>query len=281
MAGEVMKFLLILDDKFSGPLKQGRDELGHFTEAVREGGTGLGDFGKALGEVGGYIGPVIAASAAMAAIGGAAVLGGAALALHASEAKEETLDTLDAMLGSQEAALSTYEAIEDMGADIGLSLERGSELAKQLSAAGITNAALLKDSILAIGETEKVLGEGAGAKIQKILEKSSQTGQFKITGKQLVGTGVVQADLEAQLSKQLGVVPKVVKAQLAAGKISAKEGMEALTTILDQKFGELASKKALNLGSQFQLLKNNDQKLFEHVDAGPFLESFHNIVTVV
>src|SRR5216684_115856 len=201
MAGERIEFTIALNDLFSKATEKAADSIDKF----------LG----ALGPVGEALGPLVKLETAMVALGGAALIAGAGLALHASEAKEETLDTLDAMLGSQEAAESTYKAIEGMGASIGLSLERGSELAKQLSASGITNADALQDAIRAIGETEKVLGEGAGGKIQKILEKSSQTGQFKISGKQLTGTGIVSADLEAQLSKQFGVVPKVIHEQLA------------------------------------------------------------------
>ncbi len=254
--GESLKFLLELEDKFSSPANKAISSVAKLTET-------LGGIGKVLG-------PLIKVEAAMFGLGAAAIIGGAALAIHASEAKEDTLNTLDAMMGSHEAALETYSAISDIGGKIDLSLEKGSELAKQLSAAGLTNKEDLVNAVKSIAEVTSVLGEGAGGKIQKLLEKSSQTGQFKVTGKALTGTGVD----EGLLAQKLGVTKK----QLEAGKVNAARGIAAITSLLDEKFAAVAEKKALNLGAQFTRLKDNISKLFEDVDAGPFLTALGSVV---
>ena len=256
--GDTLKFLLELEDKFSSPANKAISSVAKLTDT--------------LGEVGGVLGPLIEVEAALVGLGAAAIIGGAALAIHASEAKQDTLDVLDAMLGSQEAASDVYSSIQDIGGKIDLSLAKGSELAKQLSAAGVTNKEQLVKSIQAIGEVSSVLGEGAGDKIQKLIEKSQQTGTFKISGKQLTGTGID----EGLLAQRLGVTKK----QLEAGKVNAAKGIAAVTQLLDEKFGAVAEKKALNLGAQFTRLKDNISKLFEDVDTGPFLTAFSSIVKV-
>lgn len=242
------------------------------SKAAEKGSKAIDSLADSMGELGPIFGTVAKAELAFAAGLAAAVVSGAALAIHASEAKEDTLNVLDAMLGSQEAALSTYSAIEDLGGRIDLSLEKGSEIAKQLSAAGVTNRDQLVEAVKSIAEVSSVLGDEAGGKIQKLIEKSQQTGTFKISGKQLTGTGVD----EGLLAQRLGVTKK----QLEAGKVNAANGIAAITSLLDEKFGAVAEKKALNLGAQFTRLKDNISKLFEDVDAGPFLEAFSSIVKV-
>lgn len=256
--GDTLKFLLELEDKFSSPANKAISSVAKLVDT--------------LGEVGGVLGPLIKLEGALVGLGAAAIIGGAALAIHASEAKQDTLDTLDAMMGSHQAAVDAYSAIEDLGGKLDLSLAKGSELAKQLSAAGVKNKEDLLAAVKSIAEVSSVLGEGAGGKIQKLIEKSAQTGTFKISGKALTGTGID----EGLLAQRLGVTKK----QLEAGKVNAARGIAAITSLLDEKFGAVAEKKALNLGAQFTRLKDNISKLFEDVDAGPVLKAFSEVVKI-
>lgn len=213
---------------------------------------------------------------ALAAAFGAAVFAGAKLALEASEAKGDTLDMLQAFLGSQEAAESTYDAIQDITRDVAISQGRAQELAQTLTAAGINNKDMLLDAIQAIGQVDSVI-KGAGDKVQAIIERAQTAGKFQLNAKQLVGTGVQMQDLFQSIAAATGKGVKQVEAELKAGKISAEVGVAALTKTIDKKFGALAGKQLLDFGNQVQRFKDNIGRLFEDVDTGPFLEALKTV----
>lgn len=235
-----------------------------------------GTLGETLAELGGVLGPLVAVAAGFALALGAGIFEGAKLSIEAAEMKNDTLDALEAFQGSAAAALQTYEAIEDMQDSVAISQERGMSLARELSASGVTNANALKDAIQSIGQVESVLGSGAGSKIQSIIERSGTTGKFKFNAKQLSGTGIS----ESAIAKQLGLTPAQLDAQMKAGQITAERGIAAMTKAIDEKFSGVAGKQVLDIGNQFQHLKDNVMKLFEDVDTGPFFEGLHEVLKV-
>lgn len=251
----------------------GTKDIGAATESVE----GLGS------ELGLLADPAAAAAAAVLALGAAfaaLVYKGASIAIQAAEAKQDTLDLLDAMLGSQEAAKDVYGRIEDLTGKVAISQERATGLARELSAAGITQSDALTDAIKTIGQVESVLGSEAGGKIQTILEKAVQTGKFSINPKQLVGTGVQVQKLYEQIAKNTGKGIKQVEAELKAGKISAEVGVKALTQVVGAKFAGPAEGQVKDFGNQLQHLRDNIGKLFEDVDTGGFLDALHDVLSV-
>ncbi len=230
------------------------------------------------------LGTAVAATTAVALGLGAAfayvAYSGASLAVHAAEAKNDTLDMLEAMLGSQEAAKSTYEQINAITKVVAVSQESAETLARELTAAGVTNQAMLVGAVKAISQTESVL-KGAGSKIQGIIEKAAQTGKFEVNAKKLTGTGVQLSVLYAELARRTGTGVKQIEAQLKAGKISAETGIAALTSVLDTKFGAVAAKQAMDIGAQFQRFHDNVSRLFEDVDTEPFLKGLNEILSLV
>ncbi len=249
----------------------GTKDIGAATESVE----GLGS------ELGLLADPAAAAAAAVLALGAAfaaLVYKGASIAIQAAEAKQDTLDLLDAMLGSQEAADDMYDKINDITRDVAISQERATALAKELSAAGITSSGALTDAITSIGQVESVLGKEAGGKIQTILEKAAQSGKFTLNPKQLVGTGVQVQKLYEQIAKDTHKGVKQVEAELKAGKIDAAVGVAALTKVLDTKFAGPAAGQVRDLGNQLQRFKDNIGKLFEDVDTSGFLDALHEVL---
>lgn len=286
------QFVIELVDKMSGPLKAQQQALDALDAHLKSAKGGLGDFeaasggasqgasgfGASLGELNPYI---AAATAALAAFVGVAAIAfeGGKLAIEATELKQDTQDALEAFLGSQQAAEDTYSAVRAMGGELSLGIKEGSQMAIQLAAAGIDSKDSLLSSIRAIKSVSLVLGQEAGGKLENILKRTAQTGQFKVQGKQLLGTGIRQADLEQQLSKQLGVVPAVVKKMMAEGKIKAADGISAIEQVINNgKIGELAQKQVLDFGNQINTLKSNFLKLFDGVNTGPFLDGLHSLV---
>lgn len=224
-----------------------------------------------------------AAWLAVAAAGTAAFLGGAALAIHASEFRGDMVDVYRNLLGSEQAAKSTYDEVQKIAGQVPQSAQRVHEIATQLLASGLSRG-LLEDTIKAMADLEaasKVMGNPeAVGKIMKIIEKANQTGAFSIPTKALVGTGVELSDLYAALAKRLGVGIDQVAALLKAGKISASMGIDALNEVLEKKFHGIAQRQLLDFGTQIAKFKDSFMQLFEGVDAQPFLNALHSVLSL-
>jgi hypothetical protein len=227
----------------------------------------------------------IAAAAATVAVAGlvvgfgALVFAGARLALEASEAKADTLDMLEAMLGTEKAARDTYGQLLGITKVTSASKEQLTTAAQELSAAGVTSQRQLVDSVKALAQVESVL-KGGGSRIQSVIEKAAQTGKFEVNAKRLAGTGVQIAVLYEEIAKRTGLGVKQVEAQLKAGKIKTEVGIDALTATIDRKFGGVAAKQAMDFGVQMQRLRDNIGGLFADVNTGPFLDALGEIVSV-
>ena len=229
----------------------------------------------------------VGAAAIVAAVGVAKLvsvvaswtLEGANLALEAAEAKQDTLDLFEAMLGSAEAAQRTLAAIRDITKVTSASQDAVQESASALSAAGVKNEKLLLGAVKAVAQVDSVL-KGRGEKIQAAFERAAQTGKFEVNAKRLAGTGVQLQTLYAELSRRTGIGVKQIEAQMKAGKIKAETGIAALTAVIDQKFGPVAEKQAKDLGPQLQRFKDNVSRLFEDVKTGPFLDALDRIISL-
>ncbi len=241
--------------------------------------SSFGPLGKAIGFL---TNPATLAGAAVVALGAAftyAAIQGGSLALAATEAKGDTMDMLEAMLGSAAAATETYDKVRDLTRDFAISLGDAQGLASSLTAAGITNKDMLHDALTSVAQVDSVI-KGAGGKVEAILQKAAQTGKFAVSTKQLVGTGVQLSALYEELAKRTGKGVKQIEKELKAGKIEAGVGIAALTKVIDTKFGALAGKQALDFSAQMVRLKDNLFSLFDGVKTGPFLVAFSKIVAL-
>jgi hypothetical protein len=243
----------------------------------------------AAGLAAAFVGIAVVAAAVVAVIGlmtiatgalAVAMVGltikGASLAIEASEAKNDTLDMLEAMLGSAEAAHSALDSIRNITSETSASQKSVESAASALVAAGLENQSLMIDAVRSIAQVDSVLA-GKGEKIQSIFEKAAQSGKFDVKAKQLAGTGIQMQKLYVELAKRTGVGVKQVEAQLKAGKVSAEVGIAALTKVIDDRFGDLAKKQALDIGPQWQRFKDNIGRLFEDVNPGPFLQALGRV----
>lgn len=226
--------------------------------------------------------PATLAAAAVTALGAAfayAVIQGGALALEVTEAKGDTLDMLEAMLGTAKAASDTYAQVEQLTRDFAISLSAAQGLAQSLTAAGVTDATQLQNAMRGIAQLDSVI-KGAGGKIENIITKAAQTGKFQFTTKQLVGTGIQVSALYEEIARRTGQGVKEVEAQLQKGKIAADVGIAALTAVIDTKFGKLSSGQAADFSAQMVKLKDNLKSLFDSVDTGPFLAALKTLVSL-
>lgn len=266
-----------------GKITAGKANVANLQDQItvqRDAALSATELGEGAIELGGVYTAAAAAVLAFAAAIGVAVIAGAGLAIHAAEQKQDTLDMLEAMMGTSEAATSTYAAIEGITSKVAISQERATGLARELTAAGVTNKDALTGAITAIGQVESVLGSEAGNKIQNVLEKAAQSGQFKLQAKQLAGTGVQVQKLYEEIAKRTGKGVAAVKAEVEKGTLDAKVGIDALTAVISTKFGDVAAKQVLDIGSQFTRFKDNVSRLFEDVDTGPFLEALSQVLAL-
>ncbi len=242
--------------------------------------TGVG--GKAALAVGGIgIAAVIAAAGVYKLVSAVAelVFSGASLAIDASESKNDTLDMLEAMLGTQKAAKSVYTQITALTKELAVSQAGVESSASALTAAGVTNEKMLVDAVRSIATVESVL-KGGGSKIESIIERAAASGKFQVEARKLVGTGVQLSSLYQELAQRTGKGVKQIEAEMKAGKIKAEDGIAALSAAIDNKFGDLAKKQALDFGAQIQRLKDNFKGLFKDVDTGPFLDELSKLVSI-
>ncbi len=254
--------------------------LTNLSAETANGAQGAEEMGSSLAGLGSVAAVAGAAVLALGAALGAAVYSGAKLAISAAEQKQDTLDMLEAMIGSADAARDVYSQIEGITGEVAISQTRATELARQLTAAGVTNTAQLTGAIKSIGEVESVLGSEAGNKIQNVLEKAAQTGTFKLQAKQLVGTGIQVQKLYEEIARRTGKGVAEVKHEVEKGTLDAKTGIDSLNAVLSSKFGGAAGKQVLDIGNQFTRFKDNVSRLFEDVDTGPFLAGLHEVLQV-
>lgn len=205
------------------------------------------------------------------------VFEGATMAVEAAEIKQDTLDMLDAMLGSAEAAERTLEAIRGVTKVTSASQEAVQSSAQSLAAAGITNEKMLDGAVLAVAQVDSVL-KGRGEKIESVFARAAQTGKFEINAKRLAGTGVQLQSLYEEIAARTGKGVKQIESMMKAGKVKAETGISALTAVINKKFGSVAAKQALDIGPQLKRLHSNISNLFEDVNTAPFLESLNRIV---
>jgi len=264
-----------LVDSVSGPAQKMVKGLKDFSSGLDEGGSGLSSIGDDLGkfadetqaavEAAKEIAAEIEAIAAKAYEYGKFVVG-------AEEFKKQTLAALDIIEGNQQAANDTYATIETMANNAGAPTAQVVEMYKQLRAAGF--AAKDAEAIIAAGlDTSAVFGKGAGEGLDQTIKQIKELGKFdpKNVKAALKAANIPLDELEKTLAKMKGVTVAQVKQMMAAGKISADEGINAILTTVQNKVdkgGPLGSATMQLTGGSLegglQTLKNTLAEIFEN-----------------
>lgn len=211
---------------------------------------------------------------AMAILAGI-VAGGAALAIKASEYKKQTIAALSTVQGVGDEARATFMQIRAISDEIGLSEEKAQKLGLSLLDAGVARSDL-GDTIKSIALLEKVRGEQAAGKLEEVIKKSAAAGKFKLEGEGLVGTGLNQADVLAELAKATGKGVAQVEAELKAGQISAKDGIAAINAALSTK---LKGQSLLTVEGAAHKAWEMFTRLFEDVDTAPLLDVIKEVAS--
>jgi len=252
------------------------DEMKEAKGAHAAASKGLSDLAGSATEMSFAMGPATtilkAYGAALAFVVGAFIAGGA-LAIAAASFKKETLASFTALTGSAKVGAEALATIRSLEASVPEAESTLAERAKGLLAQGLDPKAL-KASLLDISNVAAVLGEQGADKITGIIEKTLTSGKFKLMPKSLVGTGVTEAALAAELH----LTPAAFEKMMKLGLIGADKGLNALHAVIDKKMGGAAAEKVNTLGGLTNKLKDNLMHIFEDVKIQPFVDGLAGIV---
>lgn len=280
--------------QMTGQIDEQKLKIGNLTqEMIKNGGAGkeVASAEKEIGEAAGTAAPRLGAMAkavsgvAVAIVGTVAATallatGFAALGAETSEAKGDVTRSLELLYGSQEAAENTYRAIEGITSRVAMSQSRALELSDTLIKAGEVNGDRMIRSIEAIGKAEAAR-KGAGQVLEGVITRASSTKMFSISRQELRAVGLSYRDMAQEISKQTGKGVAETEIMLRTGGVRVKEGLDALSKVVDSKLGALADRKFMTVGNQTERLKDNFKRLFEGFDTGPFARALKKIADLL
>lgn len=266
---EKLQWLFELLDRMSGPAKKINTSLGGVDKALKKTQTAshvampkvAGDFSNAaasMKESGGIMNDAIAT-----AIGGLlkdAVIGGARLAaaggkwmLDSLMFKENTLISLEAILGSKEAAEAMFKKATAFAAKTPFSSGQVANAFERLAASGFRGEELEK--------MMSSIGDLAGTEVAKVdralLVISQIKGKGKLQGEelmQLAEMGLPMNKIFESLAKSMGKTTDEVQKLLSAGKISADQGIGAIQATIAGTFGGRMEKASNSLAGLWSTL---------------------------
>lgn len=271
---ETLSWMFKLVDQISGP-------AGKMAKSLKGFGSGLKDVGKSLKDAGSQIGDWMKSADAVLGVvekvgKGLVELGKKAIdfgkyVVHAAEFKKQTVAGLEALEGSARMAEVARKTLELMANNAGKDTALLVDKFKELRVEGFASQDAM-DAIAASLSVAAANGEKAGDATLDLI-KSVKTNSKGIFDTSALGSvtkiGVPVDKFKQSLAKLKGVTVEEIDGMVAAGKVTADEGVAAiLGTIHDgfdkgQGLGALA--KQLGGGSvtgQVQVLQNNLQKLF-------------------
>lgn len=252
------------------------DKVAAYKEEAAGAGEATGMFSEQIAAMGGPVGIAVAAVTVLVAGLAMAVGALASMALAAAGAQRNQLILAQAMTGSAAEAKAIVDATYRVSSGVALAGDKVQEYGASLMKAGLSGKAY-ETSLKNLANVASVAGEQAVGPIKEIIEKSKQLGHLKMEGDQLKGTGLQASEVFAQLSKDLGIGIDKVEAQLKAGKITADQGITAMNTVMERKFGKLAASKLLGFDEQIAKAKENVGVLFKDVKIEPFLQALSKV----
>lgn len=233
--------------------------------------------GAVTGALGGVASAAILAAGAVAAVGAGLVAGAAAMAIKAAGARKDLLIGFEAVTGSGTAGVKAMDEAAALAKKIGISTGTTQKAYLDMLRLGVQqkHAPVIAQGLADLAATMGDEREAVFGQLTDVVAKMSSAGKFDTAALGAVKTSLRTEDIEATLAKRLGVVPAQVKKMLAAGKVSADEGIAALMETIQTKvnkggaLGTTAAKANAGIGSQFRIMKESFGELFELVDISP------------
>lgn len=260
-AGAVLRFassVTNLGQKLGPVLKPIAGLLGKVGTGVAK---GLAVAGTAMIAVG---------AAAAAAVGGLAIAGGR-WALESIAFKETTIASLEAILGTKQAAEEVFNKATKFAAKTPFSTSQVAAAFERLVSAGVE----VKD----LEKTMQSLGDFAGTDLSKLEGAISVIAQIKGKGKlqgeelmQLAERGLPMGKVLDALALKLGKTKDEVQSLLSAGKIDSATGIGAIMSVIDGTFGGRMEKASNTLEGLWSTLKSVPEDLLFSEGAAKSIE---------
>jgi tape measure domain-containing protein len=241
-------------------------QAGSLQSAMSKVSGGLAQGGAALAETASVLaGPALAVGAAA---GGLAALGTKWMVSSLSF-RENTLDSLEAMLKSKSAAEDVFKKATTFAAKTPFATGQVAAAFEKLIAAGIKPDDLEK-MMGGIGD----LAGGSAEKVDRALMAVSQIkGKGKLQGEelmQLAEMGLPMGAVFENLGKSMHKTSDEVQKLMSAGKISADVGIGAIMSTIDQTFGGRMEKAGNSLSGLWSTLASAPEDILFRL--GPQME---------
>lgn len=256
--GQTLEYLLRLQDQFSSPLKNARDEQGRFTAGTKKFGESAGAVNSLSGAFVGLAAKIGAAFTAYKAL----ELGFAGFksALSAASEMETTQTAFKTMLGSQNAMLETLGDIKKLAMSTPFEFPELANAGRMLLAFGEA-AKDIPDALRRIGDVASGVAAPIG-EIAEIYGKARTQGiLFAEDINQLTGRGI---PIIREFAKILGQPESAIKKLAEEGKITfplLDQAFRNLTGTGGQFFGMMADQAKTSAGL-WSTLKDGVNELF-------------------
>jgi len=290
---ETLSWMFKLVDQVTGP-------AGKMVKSLKGFGSGLKDVGKGLKETGGQVFEWMKGLDAVLGVAekvgkGLVELGKKAIdfgkyVVHAAEFKKQTFAGLEALEGSARMAAVAQKTLETMANNAGKDVGGLVDKFKELRVEGFASQDAM-DAIAASLSVGAANGEKAGDATLDLI-KSVKTNSKGIFDASALGSvtkiGVPVDRFKQSLAKLKGVTVEEIDGMVAAGKVTADEGVAAILDTIHDRFdkgqGLGALAKQLGGGSvtgQVQVLQNNLQKLFgDTAITAPLVNALKNLNSI-
>jgi tape measure domain-containing protein len=232
-----------------------------------------------LGKVGGVAAKGLAVAgtamiavgaAAAAAVGGLAVAGGKWI-IESIAFKETTIASLEAILGTKQAAEDVFNKATKFAAKTPFSTSQVAAAFERLVAAGVE----VKD----LEKTMQSLGDFAGTDISKLEGAIGVIAQIKGKGKlqgeelmQLAERGLPMGKVLDELAKKMGKTNDEVQKLLSSGSINAEQGIGAIMSVINTTFGGRMEKASNTLEGLWSTLKSVPEDILFNPAAAASIE---------
>ena len=257
--GQTLEYLLKLQDQFSSPLKQARDEQGRFIAGTKKMGDGAGavnNLGSAFTGLATKIGAAFTAYKALEA-----GFSGFKHSLSVASAMETTQTAFKTMLGSSGAMLETLGEIKKLAMSTPFEFPELANAGKMLLAFGEA-AKDIPDTLRRIGDVSSAIAAPIG-EIAEIYGKARTQGQlFAEDINQLTGRGI---PIIREFAKILGLPEGAIKKLAEEGKITfplLDQAFRNLTGNGGQFFNMMAEQAKTSAGL-WSTLKDGVNELFQ------------------
>jgi hypothetical protein len=206
------------------------------------------------------------------------------LGLEMSELRERTEVTFDALGGGSEAGHRTIAMLDELSGHIPQTRTQLGEWTKSLMAMGMTDQGEIREQLKATAAAQTLMGDKGAASYEKLIRKVKTAVEthtaLKIATTKQGGIGETGANV-GDVAKEMGISTAKLSAQLKAGTVNAAAFGDALHRALVTKGKGPMESLGLSMSTQLEKAKENFGRLFDGVNAGPFLAEMRGLLGII